>query len=341
MRLSLFTLISIPLLIACGQEKSHAVYDTDNNPDNFPPQAVEVISRIESGALVGAEAITQAFGDLLTEHGDLLDRPEWRKAVDNMGGLFRRVADSLAAQGVGSYSLAAEYYQLGLLARPEDSTVRRLSGMFEFWQRARQAESDLVNPLDSGSVETALAVARRFMWGDTLSQQFFLEYLGPEVSKRVDTTAYFIRQLLPVLPPADRALLSFAGLIKTAGLVPLTTFSPPRIDLIGARVTQYDSSSYRAELYFRPAEPVTAQLLVHLSLGTSYGSAWAVDFAPPMSAWRPGQCVPAVWTFEGPARFYSAEVGLSSAAGPLPVLLDQGNSQRELFLLSDSALIRP
>ncbi len=218
MKLKLLILALFPLLMACSQEKTHAVYDTDNNPANFPPEAVELIRQIENGTLYGSEAITQAFGNLLTDHGDLLDRPEWKQAIGNMGNLFRARADSLSKQGIGSYTLAAEYYHLDALARPEDTVSRRMSGLFGSWLSAKADSTFSPAALagDFRSLDVVLGTARRFMLGDTLSQQFFRTYLTPEIQKAA--TGLLTPTSLAGQSEADRVLLARAGLADTTGL---------------------------------------------------------------------------------------------------------------------------
>jgi hypothetical protein len=344
MKFRLLILLWMPLLVACGQEKSHAVYDTDSNPDNFPPRAVDVISRIESGALVGADAITQAFGDLLTEHGDLLDRPEWRKAVDNMGGLFRRTADSLASRGVGSYSLAAEYYQLGLLARPEDTAMRRLSGMFESWQRGVQ--STKINAAaekgDFGSLDAVLDVTSFFIPGDTLSRQFFGLYFAPEIRKWSGPSGALAPEAVRGLNSLDRALLASVGLVDTTGLGRLTTFGESGIDLVAARITQLDTSYYQAEFYLLPHLPVKDLLKVYVRLSTAEGGAYPVEFVPqpPTTSWRPGQVVLVTGTFNYAADLYAAAVGLADFVVPRPNFARPTDSRSDLFLVPQTDIVR-
>jgi len=220
MKLRLLILVLFPLLIACGQEETHAVYDTDSNPANFPPEAVELIRQIETGKLVGSEAITQAFGNVLTEHGDLLDRPEWKQTIGNMGNLFRATADSLSRQGIGSYSLAAEYYQLSALAHPEDQASRRMSGLFGSWLAAKADSTFSPEALagDFKSLDIVVATTRRFISGDTLSQQFFATYLAPEIKKTAAAVGLFDPASLAGRPLSDRDLLARTGLADTSGL---------------------------------------------------------------------------------------------------------------------------
>jgi hypothetical protein len=339
MKLKLLILALFSLVITCGKEKSHAVYNTDNNPDNFPPAAVEVIRQIETGKLVGSEAITQAFSTLLTEHGDLLDRPKWRQAVDNMGGFFKNIGDSLAHQGIGSYSLAAEYYQLGALARPEDTTIRHLSGLFGSWQQVKT--DSVASTGDFGKLDRILAITHRFMFADSLYQEFFQTYLSPEIRKQASQANILGPESLTKLAPADHALLVCVGLCDTTGFNAQARFSPPLIDLMGARITQLDTTSYRAEFYFMPRQAIPNPLKLYVRLDSQEGTAWPVEIIPQKltTTWVPEQIKLVTKTFQYSGHLAWAGVGLSDFETPRGNFLKLEDGQTELFHLAPTDLV--
>jgi hypothetical protein len=343
MKLKLLILALFSLVVACGQDKSNAVYDTDKNPDNFPPTAVELIKQIETGKLVGAEAITQAFSVLLTEHGDLLDRPQWRRAVDNMGGLFKNIGDSLVNQGIGSYSLAAEYYQLGALARPEDTALRHLNGLFGSWQKVKaDPKVDSVALTGQfGTVDRILAVTHSFMFADSLCQEFFLTYLSPEIRKQAARANTLGPETLAKLAPADHALLVCVGLSDTTGFSAQARFSPPKIDLMGARITQLDTTSYRAEFYFMPRQAIPDPLKLYMRLDSQEGTAWPVEIVPQKltTTWVPEQIKLVTKTFQYSGRLAWAGVGLSDFTTPRGNFLKLEDGRTELFHLAPADLI--
>ena len=81
----------------CSSSDDGPVYDTRTNPYQLPEMAVNLLDSLEHDQLVGLDAVTTAFGDLYSEHSELLDRTDWKKVIEKLGGMFKRKADSTRA----------------------------------------------------------------------------------------------------------------------------------------------------------------------------------------------------------------------------------------------------
>jgi len=325
------------LIVGCSQKQDQAVYDTDRNPDNFPPQAVEILRNIENGTLTGGEAITEAFGDLFTQHSELLDREEWKAVVERLGVWFEKTADSLVGQGMASFGVAAEYYQLGSFARPDDTALGHDAALFACWPAARDALPEKVQALQNGryGLDEVLSITRYFMLADTVREQFFETYLSGEIRKTMAESDLLGTNPSSQLGSADRALLAYAGLTEESELAKLTTFAPPAIDLIGARVARLDSTEYRLELYFLPREVVRRELKIYLHLESTDRGATPLEIIPrePTTTWAPGRIVALSRTIHYPARLEKVAVGLADFATSPPGFIPPEGSSSDLFFL--------
>ncbi|MEW5795931.1 MAG: hypothetical protein AB1772_06175 [Candidatus Zixiibacteriota bacterium] len=341
------TRVFVPVLavlcISCSREKTQAVYNTDQNPDQFPAQAVVIIDRIESGEMTGSAAITEAFGDLYTQHSELLDNVEWKKVIDRLGNWFEILADSLAGLGPPSFSRAAEYYQLSSFGRPEDTLRRRQAALYGCWSAATNDRNVDLTHLSRGnySLGDVLTAARYFLFRDTLNQQFFTTALIPRVQKQLAAAGALAPEATSQLPRADRGLLALAGLGEIAELGKLKSFPALGIDLIAARVAQKDSATCRAEFYFLPHQSLTDSVQIYLRVDSEELGSTLLTFSPQpaTTTWLPGQLVPVAWQFSHPARITQAAVGLCDFAAPRPNFFRPEGFQRDLLPLEAADIV--
>jgi len=338
MKRNLISLLMVILLVGCGQHEE-AVYDTAANPDGFPPKALQIISDVKGGTLAGGDAIMNAFGELYTQHSELLDNEKWKVVIDRLGIYFRKTADSLAGVGLGSFGLAAEYYQLSSFARPEDIPLRATANLFSCWltpDESVRPQLDALKNADFG-MDAILPVTRYFAMGDSLQQQFFESHLRSEFKKRIEGANLATEDKIAALGSADRAVLVYAGLADASLLQKLATFSPPEIDLVGARVAALDSVEYRLELYFVPRVVIAEKLQVYLGLQSSQLGAATVNIAPktPTTAWEQNRVVAVSRKLHCPGRLEALGVGICDFAVPEPrYLLPQGEEGILYFLQS-------
>jgi len=215
MKLKLILLLLIVGLLGCGQVEEHAIYNTADNPNNYPTSAINLLVGLESGQLSGSEAITTAFGDLYTRHSELLDNEDWKVIIERLGGQFGQVADSLKALGAGAYTSAAEYYQLASFARPDDPAFRRQAALFSTWLAGLQDSLiDLSTVAGEKTPElTDLVDVTRYFWGsDPLHREFFQTYLIKPMQNLADDGKLFAPEAFQQLALDDQALLATSGL---------------------------------------------------------------------------------------------------------------------------------
>jgi len=330
------------LFAGCGSREDEGIYDTDANSDGFPARAVEIVRGIKGGTLVGGEAIMSAFGDLYTQHSDLLDNEKWKGVIDRLGAHFQKTADSLAQLGVGSFTPAAEYYQLGSFARPEDPELRKLANLFGCWLAVDQnIQSDLAALNDTGyGLDRILPVTRYFLMGDSLHQQFFRSYLSAAFVNRIEKANLLSSADSGGLAGVDRALLVYAGLSDGTDLGKLTNFALPSIDFVAARVSPLDSVEYRLELYFRPREVIREELQVYLGLQISGQGPVATNIVPktPTTAWELNKIAVINRKIHCPGKLEAVAVGLSDFATPLPRFLQPEGQETNLYFLGPAEL---
>ena len=217
MKQKLVVVLLVAVLLGCGQVEEQVVYDTAGNPNNFPPLAIGLLVNLENGQLIGGEAITEVFGKLYTQHSELLDREDWKAVIDQLGGKFGLMADSLQNLGIGSYTLASEYYQLGSFARPDDLALRRQAALFGTWLRGCQDSLANLSGLTGDNTPTPtniLSALRYFLQPSSLHQEFYKTHLLPEMKGWIEKSDLLDQNVLEQLPPPDRALLVSAGLVS-------------------------------------------------------------------------------------------------------------------------------
>ena len=343
MKLRLLVALPIAILLGCSQADDQAVYDTAGNPQDFPPAAVALLVSLENGQLIGSEPITEAFGELYTEHSELLDHDEWKTVIGRLGGTFGRMADSLADREPGSYGLAAEYYQLASFARPEDPTLRQRALLFNCWLAASGSplvDLSVLTGSTAPELDAILDVSRHFLLADSLCQEFYRAYLFSVLKGKVDRLDLMNQEAFAGLAPPDRALAVFAGLVSGSEIGKLTTFSPPRIDLAAGQISRTDSAGYRVELYFIPREPIEHRLRIVLLLESETPEATPVEITPraPATGWLPGQIATVSRAIHHPGLLTSVSIGLVERTGGSQRHLKLIDSDSDFFTLGPAQL---
>jgi hypothetical protein len=297
------TLLLIGLL-GCGQADDQ-IYDTDANPDQFPQMAVRLLEDIKADRLIGSQAITDGFGELFTEHAELLDREDWKAVIDRLGLKFGRMADSLTSLGFESYGLAAEYYQLGAFARPQDDELVRRARLFTSWLGAIDNRFVNLAPMISGeslSDDALLDITRYFVLWNTDHRRFFEAELRGAFANDFNTDP-------GQLSTGDQALVVTAGLTDEIKLESLVDFNTAPISLVACEVRQFDSLTYRAELYLELTGEIEADLQARVHLEFADKERLTVYFTslPPVDQWLPGQLMAGSAIYEAkenPARVW-------------------------------------
>lgn len=261
-------LISLMLLTGCGINPDEPVYDTVNNPDNFPDQAVSLVANIQSGQLGESDAIIDAFSDLYSENPGLLGHNEWKEVVLKLGIKLRHKADQLAKEGLVGYSKAAGLYQVAAFARPHDPRVLAMDKLFSRWQG--EASDSLISlgraerssRTDLGIIVAEIEQLKRFQFADSLSTEFARLYLHnllfePFTSDRTRADAIFDNLSRP-----EKAFLHSIGVSDRPLETSIGRFDQPKIDLVAVDLIKLTGSEYRAEVYFLPRESISDDLTV-------------------------------------------------------------------------------
>ena len=305
-------------LAACGGGEQR-VYDVDSNPDNYPELAIDLLRDVEAGELDGAAAITEEFGELYTEHPELLDHAKWTRVIERLGTRFETRADSLVAAGLANFTKAADYYQLASFARPTDRPLRHRARQFDTWARADVASEIDLSPLKDTTTSDLAAIldaVRYFALADQLHFQMLDQHIVKPLRDHLRSTGRLSNEVLAELSPVDRALASCCGLVDDAP-ESLTSFGDPTVELLGARVRQLDTVWYAAEAYVRPLVEPTTPMEVVLELRSSgeTGGAGALTIVDPESAWTRDRimAVRGVFQFEGEVD--EARLGVFEGAG--------------------------
>lgn len=344
MKLKLLALLLLVGLAGCGLDQSESIYDTTGNPDNFPAMAVTIISDLQDNQLTGSDAITTRFGELYSEHAELLDSDQWRTVIVRLGGHFHQIADSLAAGDIGSFLAAAEYYQLGSFARPDDTYLRSRAALFACWLGADQSPLIDLAALTSGQaldLDQILSATRYFLLGDSLYRQFFASQLFPVFNQQIETAELLNPANVEQLAPADRALIVTARFATDLELEPIAVFRTPHIDLVGARISRLDANNLQVELYFIPRDSIAEPIQLFVRLDSIDKTTNPVQFEPrpPATTWSPGQIVAVSRIVSYRDQLGLAAIGLSDFATPRPNFQPIDGSTATLFLLDQACLI--
>lgn len=285
-------LVATLLLAACGERKTE-IYDTANNPDHYPAMAVDLIKDIESGQLVGGPAIIDGFGQLYTEHSELLDQPAWTEIIKKLGHSFATTGDSLAALGPNQYTMAAEYYQLASFALPADTQIHSKMTAFDCWHRVAELPDVDLTPLTAGSDDlgAVLDAIRPFALSDKPSFLFLQDHLIEPVRHKLDKAGQLDQSVIDSLPPCDRALASFCGLINEIPTETVVRFENPPVEVRACRVRRIGANRYLAEAYFVPEIDNPRRLAFGLELLTADSNGTPIQLQAPFAPheWKTGQ----------------------------------------------------
>ena len=216
MKKKLILLLLIIGLLGCGQVEEDTIYNTTDNPDNYPILAIKLLVDLESGELSGSEAITIAFGNLYTRHSELLDNENWKMVIERLGGQFDQTADSLKTLGISSYTVAGEYYQLASFARPGDTTFRHQAALFTTWLNGCQdslIDLSTVTGEKTPELTDLVNVTRHFIESDPTHREFYQTYLADPMKSLAGTHNLITTEAIKQLSQTDRELLATANLI--------------------------------------------------------------------------------------------------------------------------------
>jgi len=269
----ILSLLVCMFLVGCTQTQDQIVYDTANNPDNFPDQAVVLLDSIDSESLTTFEEISERFGQLYTNHPQLLGDETWRLVVSRLGLWFHREGEQLLSEGLSGYTDVAGYFALAALARPSDSIIQGDHAIFACWAKAA-AKEETAALMDSLTLDSLIAprlrFVRHFILADSLHQQFAREYLIPELFG--GTSNSLTSDEATNLTRAETAMACYLGLIQHDPDDRIIGFSDPAVDLTFIDISPLEEHLYLAELYFYPREPIEPDLTVVLRLFASFYS---------------------------------------------------------------------
>ncbi|MBD3258046.1 hypothetical protein GF377_06400 [candidate division GN15 bacterium] len=266
-------IVLLAALAGCGYNPDEPVYDTKANPDNFPPLALNMLDRIETGELNTLDGISFVFAELYTSHPDLLDNPQWGKVIQRLGSKFRHLADQRREAGLAQYARAAELYTLASFARPEDTRLERRARLYATWRQALAAGQIDLSPVTNDAILTApkiMPIVRYFLLKDKYHREFFDTELLPQLKQRSDSQKLFADAALANMSPVDRVLAIEAGLVDAPITDKVTRFTEPTIDLAAYSLNKTDSL-VAYQLHFVPRDslpgPVEAFVIMQSPVG--------------------------------------------------------------------------
>ena len=312
--------LAISCLSACGYNPEKPVYNTADNPKGFPDKALSILNAMEQGKLNTLDTISTLFADLYMTHPDLLDNSDWQEVVDRLGTRFRYLAEKLRDSdhfNIDDYTQLSDYYTLAAFARPEDTSLMRLSELFGCWRDVTARYPRLDNAVGRSTMNLGdkIAVVRFLSYGDSTCRRFDREYvLPPLFGDKPDVSGADM---------VDQALLDFAGLPVKPDYQPLATFSSPRIDLVAMQITPEDSGRQDVQLFFVPRDTVTTDYRIAFWINTSDTdgkvgeSRFPFDFDPlvPSSHWKLNRAAAAHQTVEYKDKIERLSVGLYKSYG--------------------------
>jgi hypothetical protein len=299
------TVSLLALLLAlggCGYNPDDSAYDTAKNPDQFPPAALSLVDRLQSGELNRMNAISEAFGDLYTNHSNLLDNGKWLSVVERLGAKFGYRAGQLRDSGVQCYSQAAEYYQLAAFACPNDVRLQHQAGLFGTWLAAVERGFIDSASLRSGTppLNSVLSTSRYFVLADSLHREFFEANLLRPWQDNLKSAGQLTPSVVGRLSAIDRTFMAYAGFNIDLPTEKAAVFLAPKIDLVAVQVRRLGADAYTIEAYFLPHEPVLTDVTIALRLVAAGADSLRpefnkdsrfsqIDILPlmPSSTWKP------------------------------------------------------
>ncbi len=313
--------------LSCGRS-SHSeerVYDTQQNPYNFPAQACSLLDSLENRELTGYDAITAAFSSLYENHVELLDDKQWHDIIRRLGGKFARLAQEEVEGGILHFSRAAGYYRLASFAKPDDERLAHLRDMFSCWSKALDKTH-----LDSAALAAILSendnfaarleIVKNCLFVEDGCEELVHEYLLPEL---------FPSKNFPsgTLSFTDSLLASAVGILDTPTTLPHGySFADSAVELVSYQVLPLSDTLYRAEVYFFVHKTPVADYTIALRGIINYTDTLShqertfvlpLDLSPepPTSRWRKGTIVAEGKFFTLPALPQQLAVGLYVTEG--------------------------
>jgi len=346
-------LLLVILTAGCGEyDPQKPVYNTADNPENYPEMAINLLNGIENGSLVGYDPIILTFADLYTEHGELLDNDKWAEIVKRLGLKFKYYADSLLPEGINKFYPVAEWYGLAAFARPDDETIKQAGELFAVWKKEvddSTLASNFNKPGYEAEFSEQLDLLRYFIYNDSLHREFGREHLVPALlglytaGNPVDTS------ITEHLSLPDKAFLTYLGFYDKPIGEKLINYTEPEINLVTAQIRPLGDDWFRIELYFLPKDSVTVDYTIALrgnitgevpNLGNQGRNIIPFDIAPeiPSSQWVKDKLAVAFHTFYYPGAKGRFSVGLyEKGTNPLkynPVW----RSRYNVYTMPDSVL---
>lgn len=259
--------------VGCGYSPEDPAYDTAANPDDFPPPALTLLNQIDSGELGGYESIANAFGQLYTQHTELLDNTRWKEVVGRLGSKFKFQAVKFRKEGIGSYTLAAEYYLLASFAHPHQTQLAHQAAMFGTWLEADRDPAIDLTPLvasDQTDLRTLIPVIRQFLLSGSLHRGFFQKYVAPTLKVRLEAANRLTAAAWDSLVEIDRGLLAAAGLFSEINFERSVDFETadgqPEIALVAWQIERLDATHYSAEFYCLSRRAIDPEYAIGLRL---------------------------------------------------------------------------
>jgi hypothetical protein len=328
--------------MACGDDPDAPVYDTVNNPNQFPSVAVNLIDDIESDQVTNFDEIVSRFADLYTTESTLLDNDEWKQVIDRLGGKFELRAHESLKQGITGYTDAASNFMLASFAHPGDNDLLGLSRLFSTWQdRVKEDSTGRYAHLAEADLAERVQVLRQFELADSVSRVFSREYLRPAILG--DGLASFGVDQLKQLKPVDRCLLDYTGLGSYPWTRALATWGDPKIKLVAAEIKATRPGWYLAEMYFVADIPLEKDFTIALQAMTEDSlldiskaqvNYIPFDFSPatPTSQWPEKRIMATAKSIYYGAELKRAKVGFYLRDTKESRLMIDG-SDRALFML--------
>jgi len=335
-----------------GYDPQKPVYNTADNPDNYPEMAINLLDGIENGSLVGYDTIILTFADLYTVHEELLDNDKWSEIVKRMGLKFKYYADQQLPGGIDKYYPAAEWYSLAAFARPDDETIKQANELFTVWKKEVDDSTLALNfnvPDYEAEFSEQLDLLRYFLYNDSLHREFGKEHLVPALLGQYSAENPIETSNTENLSLPDKAFLTYLGFYDKPIGEKFIYYTEPEINLVTAQIRPLGDDWFRIELYFLPKDTVPVDYTIALrgniagevpNLGNQGRNIMPFDFAPeiPSSRWVKDKLAVAFHKFYYPGVKGRFSIGLyEKGTNPLkynPVWRSKFN----FYTLPDSVL---
>ena len=326
MKIIIIIIAVLFFILGCGYNPKDPVYDTKNNPNNFPKQAILLLDKIDQVGLSQPDSIIEAFSNLYLSEQSLLENNQWKEIVSTLGLKFRYCADLLVEDGIEKYSQAVGYYTLASFARPGDLKLSAKQKLFatltnELSEYFINSKNNYKNEKLSFTDTRALIDSfKNYYFKDSIHQEFSVKYLKNELLIPLVNHSSFKKDIIDSLSNSDKAFLKKLEVYNFKIKEPLTEFVQPEISLIAKNLIELDSNNFRIELYFIPREKIEEEYTIAFWVDTSdsldliqgKASYSPFDFLPsePTSNWKVDNIYIASQKFSFGTPFVSMSVGL-------------------------------